>query len=163
MTDVKYPNINGTAPSWAQIRFSIDSHGRAIGISKISYKETIAREKVRGEGALALEMTEGEIDCEASITMTWREHRRLLSSLQSKASASGVTVSQVPFALTVLYRIDAGSQLIEDTLEGCRLKEIGQDHEAGPKGLMAEVPLDLMRIKWNGVYTSQSSQEATGS
>lgn len=162
MTDTKYPLINGTAPSWSSIRFSIDSHGRAIGISKISYKDTFAREKVRGEGAVALEMTAGEHDCEASMTMTWREHRRLMSTLAAKATASGVGIGEVPFTLTVLYRID-GSQLIEDTLEGCRLKEIGQDHESGPKGLMAEVPLDIMRIKWGGVYAAQSSQEQGGS
>jgi hypothetical protein len=157
-----YPNINGVAPDWAQIRVSISDHGRTLGLKGIDYSDKMSREKVRGEGALPMELTEGEYDAECSLTMNFREARKLQDSLRAKADSLGIPLYNLAFSITVLYRLDSGAQLIQDTIEGCKIQSFENSHEQGSKGLEVKIPVDCMRIKWNGVYYARSAQEDGG-
>jgi hypothetical protein len=157
-----YPNINGVAPSWAQIRVSISGHGRTLGLMGIDYSDKVSREKVRGEGSVPLEMTDGEYDSECKLKMAFREARAFQRSLELAADSLGVGVYQVPFEIQVAYRLDNGSQIIEDQIIGCKVQSFAQAHESGPKGLEVELPIDCMRILWNGRAYQKSAQEEAG-
>lgn len=159
MAQPAYPNINGVAPSWAEIRVSISGHGRTLGLMSIDYSDKMSREKVRGEGSVPLEITEGEYDAECKLKMSFREGRAFMRSIEQAAAQQGVAPYGVVFSITVTYRLDAGSQLITDTIEGCRVQSFAHAHEQGPKGLEMEIPIDCMRIRHNGQYYARSAQE----
>lgn len=138
------PLINGIRYSWASIELKI--RGKIVtGITEISYKNMVEREKVRGQGRVAQGITEGDLDCEASMTLALEDYQALLDELApDKIGAFDQT-----FTAVVSYEIPSG-KVITDTLIDCRIKEGDKSHSRGTEGLTVTCPMDVMEILEDG-------------
>lgn len=138
------PMINGVRYSWASIELKIK--GKIVtGIQEISYKNTIEREKVRGQGRAAIGIAEGDLDCEASMGLLLEDYQALLDEL----APDKVGAFDVPFTAVVSYELPSG-KVITDTLIDCRIKEGDKSHSRGAEALKVTCPLDVMDILEDG-------------
>jgi hypothetical protein len=160
MAEQDYPDINGYAPSWADIKVTSSITGGALidmsDIADISWKDSLEKGVKRGAGGRKMQRTVGQGDCEASITLYRSGYRKLEQALAAVAPTRGnqKRIGLVSFNISIVHS-PVGAELeppYETLLKGCCLKGREGSHAEGPDADKITVPLDVMQIatKENG-------------
>lgn len=137
------PLINGYRYSWASIEAKI--RGKILtGLTEITYQNSVERERVRGQGRHGQGWTAGELDSEASITLSKEDYDALLDELAPDKEGA----FDVLFEIVVSY--EENGRVTTDTLLDCRIKSGERSHSRGNEGLVVTVPLDVDEILENG-------------
>ncbi|WP_437309999.1 hypothetical protein [Sorangium sp. So ce388] len=150
MSELAYPLINGHAASWASIGLQIGgTEGTKLtgsqalrGFRAISYKSTLERSAVEGAGREVHAFTEGKLTHEASVTWIFETYDHLVQQLGDGFMDQG-------FVLSVSFRL--GTNVIRNVqIIAKGMKETGGDFSQGTEGLEIPMPLDVLRILYDG-------------
>jgi hypothetical protein len=146
MAELDFPTINGHAVSWANIELQvggIDLSGSTgyRGFKAISYKTTVERSEVRGAGREIISYTDGNVAHESSVTWIFESYHALVDQL-----GAGFMDKQI--TLTVSFKLADRFRTVEITTVG--MKEAGGDFSQGTEGLEIPMPLDTIRILYDG-------------
>ncbi len=148
MSELEYPTINGHAASWASIGLQLSganlSGSQALrGFKAISYKTTVERTAVSGAGREVMAYTEGTVAHEASITWIWETYDHLLQTLGEGFMDKGLVLS-------VSFRLGVNDTIRTVQITAAGMKETGGDFSQGSDGLESPMPLDVLRILYDG-------------
>lgn len=136
------PYINGRLYSWAQISLGID--GVPVnGIRAIRYSDTENKENIYGGGRYAVGYGDGQITCEAAITLLMDE----IVPLQN-ASPTGRLQDLAPFDITVCYMHPVSSKVVTDVITDCQFVKNDRDWQNGDTFEEVELTLLTPYIKW---------------
>jgi len=142
--------VNNIPFDHCSLEFEISSSGESFGImsgvDSIDYTETFNRTKYGGTNRQATARTDGDSECEGSITFyqSWWDY------LASKAAELKQPLALIEFTLTI-NKQHRGEVLHTDTLTGVKLGDIGNSSSKGPDALMVTCKLDVMNIYRDGV------------
>jgi hypothetical protein len=164
-TGLAEPLINGVQYDYSSLEVKVRGKpilGRAF--TAVSYKESLKPGKVRAGHPQALGRTRGEYDAEGSLEVPKTHLHTFLKELCGEAAVQGMAAGAIAgsvsagnvtigylessFLLTVSYG-DIGQASQEDTLVGCKITDIDENHKAGPDGLMVSLSLDIAYILRN--------------
>lgn len=136
------PYINGQVYSWAQIKFGIDGVP-TIGCRAVRYSDKEAKENVFAGGKYAVGFGDGQVSCEASITL-------LMDSVVplQNASPTGRLQDLAPFDITVCYMHPLSSKVVTDVITDCQFTDNSRDWNNGDTSEDVELPLLTPFIKW---------------
>lgn len=143
---LQYPLVNGERHDFAQIEVTIDTPAgpkRFKGFKAVNYKIALSPGAVRGTAARKLGRTLGEATEDGSLEMYLAEWDELRAAL-------GNGYMRKSFNVSVTYGAD-GVPATTDSLEGCRITEVGKDNGQGSDGLVAKLTLDIMKILEGGL------------
>lgn len=138
------PLLNGKYPQYSNVEIGIAGVRNFLGLTELNYSDSCEPGEARGNKIIRLGTTDGEYKAEGSITMHKRHHQELIKLL-------GDGFYLVTFEIVVIYDMNDGLGLLEDTIEGVRLKKNDQAHKQGNDPLMPKFDLDVTLILWNGV------------
>ncbi len=138
----KIPYINGKLYSWAQISLGIDGVP-VIGVRAIRYGDKETKDNVWGGGKYAVGYGDGQISCEASITLLMDE----VVPLQN-ASPTGRLQDLAPFDVTVCYMHPISSKVVTDVIRDCQFTENARDWSSGDTSEDVDLPLLTPAIDW---------------
>lgn len=138
----KIPYINGKLYSWAQISLGIDGVP-VIGVRAIRYGDKETKDNVWGGGKYAVGYGDGQISCEASITLLMDE----VVPLQN-ASPTGRLQDLAPFDVTVCYMHPTSSKVVTDVIRDCQFTENARDWSSGDTSEDVDLPLLTPAIDW---------------
>lgn len=162
MAEQEYPDINGYAPSWADIRVVSSIKGGDLlemsDIADISWKDGIESAEKRSPGGRKMQETAGQATQEASMTLYRSGLRKLERALAAVAPTRGnqKRIGLVRFDIQILHS-PVGAETeppYEVVLSGCRLKGREGSHAEGPDADKVTVPLSLMQI-----FTKENGEE----
>lgn len=143
-----FPLINGEAYSWASLRAEIQ-HGGGVfespDLQSLDWSDKLTPGAVRGYGAAKRARTRGEYEAEAKISFTLDGATKFLKSLAAVKKSTGLVVFDI--------HADWQENGVDHTAEiiGCRIAERGSQNAPGPDATKVEFPLDVMRIRVDGV------------
>jgi len=138
----QYPLINGTYPDFASIEIKIRGT-HYIGLTEISYSDTLEAGEVRGTHAQKLGTTTGQYSAEASMTMLRPEFDDLIQRL-------GPGYKQVAFDIVINYRPPGGA-MITDKIIGARITSTEISASQGSDPVSVSVTLAPNHLILNGV------------
>ena len=119
------------------------------GVTEINYSDTLEPGVLRGTGAFMRARTRGMYEAEASFTIAKEDFEPIKIALASRGFGGFM---EAPFQIAVAYS-EANAPLINDTIEGCRIKRNENSHSSGNSdGIVTKVDLSVFRIGWNGLY-----------
>lgn len=119
------------------------------GITEINYSDTLEPGILRGTSVYMRGRTRGSYEAEGSITIAKADFEAVKEALIALNRGG---FGEVEFLISVSYS-EATSPLINDTIEGCRIKHQENSHSSGNSdGLLTKVDLSVFRIGWNGKY-----------
>ena len=150
---MNYPLINGYRHSFASIELNVNGR-RIVGFAALNYSDSVERGKVRGNHPVALGMTRGDYDAEASLTLYNEEWDEL-------ATALGDGLYDAVFDITATFA-DDNAPTVTDKIIGCRFKKIGKSNSQGTDGTTVEKDLDLDHIEWSGKKPFKKMPQGTG-
>jgi hypothetical protein len=151
-----YPLINGYEPSFASIELKIAGSGvilPAPGIKAINYNDKTARAKIFGNSVLPQGRTRGQVTPSGSVEFYRRQWD---SALQILTGSGAWGISERSWVVTVTYA-EVGFSPIMDVLEGVSFINPDSSNSEGTDAAVVKLELDLMKILWNGVATSLST------
>jgi hypothetical protein len=155
MAEPTYPIINDWITSWASISCAVGGENLPTSTAlrafrAISYKTTVERTGVRGEGRNILGFTEGAISHEASVTVIAEAYYSLIDDLGEGFMDKGLD-------LTVQFKLP-NNRIRTVQIQAAGMKETGGDFSEGTDGLEFPIPLDVTRI----LYDNLEPTETTG-
>lgn len=119
------------------------------GITEINYSDTLEPGILRGTSVYMRGRTRGSYEAEASFTIAKADFEAVKAALISLGKGG---FGEVEFLISVSYA-EPTSPLINDTIEGCRIKHQENSHSSGNSdGLVTKVDLSVFRIGWDGKY-----------
>ncbi len=121
------------------------SFGIVTGLEEFDYTVTVNRTEMYGAGRLPQDVTEGDAEFEASITV----QRYWFHQLILNAEQLGIPLASLKFTLKFTY-FAKDEELVTDTLSGVMLKEIGNQGSHGPDTQMVSMPLRVGNIFFSG-------------
>jgi hypothetical protein len=123
-----------------------ETFGILEGIDSLDYKVKMNRTKLYGTSRLPIDMTDGDIDADSSITFlkSWFDY------ISAKARELKIPLAQLEMTGTVNYQ-HRGEVMHTDTLSQVRFAEIGHSLSKGPDPLMVVCPLILLNVYYDGV------------
>jgi hypothetical protein len=140
--------INGKVYQYDNLEIVINGIPYA-GITEINYSDTLEPGILRGTSVYMRGRTRGSYEAEASFTIAKEDFEGVKAALISLNRGG---FGEVEFLISVSYS-EATSALINDTIEGCRIKHQENSHSSGNSdGLVVKVDLSVFRIGWNGKY-----------
>lgn len=119
--------------------------GILTGLEEFDYTVTINRTEMYGAGRLPQDVTEGDAEFDASITV----QRYWFHQLLLNAEALGIPLATLRFLLKFTYYAK-DEDLVTDTLTDVMLKEIGNQGSHGPDTQMVSMPLRVGNIYFRG-------------
>lgn len=138
---MQYPMINGFRYDFSCIELRMKNKRRR-GFTDINYTTSREHGDVEADGEEKIGVTPGRVRDEASVTMLKEEADALIAE-------NGDRFGTKPFDIVVSYSSDSGNHT--DTLRGCRIKSVGNAHQAGGNGgLVVPIQLNVMQILING-------------
>lgn len=151
--------INGIVYDYSSITIVVNGVPYP-GITEINYSDTLEPGILRGTSAFMRGRTRGMYEAEASFTMAKEDYNVLIKALVTLGGGIAGFM-EVPFLISVSYA-EATAALINDTVEGCRIKHNENSHSAGNSdGLVQKADLSVFRIGWNGSYGVSSTSSGT--
>lgn len=135
------PLINGSAYSYANIQVNILGVP-VFGVTKISYKDTLDKQNLYGQGSNPIERGVGNYSAEASITLTKKEYVSLINAAPNRRLQD-----IPPFSIVVTY-INANNQTIVETLRNVEFMTNGIDVNQGDAQIEVNLDLILSHIDW---------------
>jgi hypothetical protein len=139
---LQYPRVNGTTFDFSCIE--ANANGMVCkDYEEISYSDDCEPGEARGTHQQALATTPGEYKAEGSLTMYKDAFDDWVAEL-----GDGYMVRSFP--ITVTYGNDF-TPLTTDTLHGCRIKKVENQHQKGNEPLKVKVDLYVAQIDHNGV------------
>lgn len=154
MAELDYPLLNGRAASWASISLRLGgaslSGAKALrGFRAISWKTTVERSPVKGAGRRVMAFTDGNVTDEASVTWIYETYDSLVQEL-------GASFMDKPIVLATAYKL--GTNVVRTVeIQAIGMKETGGDHSEGTEGLEVPMPLDVIRILYDGKDPAEDS------
>lgn len=151
MTRQAYPSVNGFQCSYADSQLTLDVPDGAqltdLDISAYKWSRTV-NQGVRKQGGVVTNVTVGDLDQDASITLSRESNDRLIRELAKVAPVQGGTkrLSLVRFSLLVQYTPVGSTAIFEYKLVGCRYLGDSDDAAEGSDPDEIEVPLGPTRI-----------------
>jgi hypothetical protein len=154
MAQQEYPDVNGYAPSWADISTSFSIGGGSVlemsDYAAISWTDTVEESFRKGAGGRKLQRTVGEASSEATLTLYRSGLRKLERALAAVAPSRGnqARISLTTFDIDILHS-PVGAETeppFQTKLKGCRLLERAGSHAEGPDADKIEVKISVMQI-----------------
>lgn len=142
--------VNDVPFDFCSMEFEISSNGESFGImtgiESVDYKETFNRTKYGGTNRQATARTDGDSECEGSLTFyqSWWDY------LAAKAAELKQPLALLEMTITI-NKQHRGEVMHTDTLTGVKLGDIGSSGSKGPDPLMVTCSLDVMNIYRDGV------------
>lgn len=128
------------------------------GIVEINYSDTLEPGILRGTSPFMRGRTRGSYEAEASLTIAKEDFEPVKAAL-IRIGRGGF--GETEFLISVSYA-DPTSPLINDTIEGCRIKHQENSHSSGNSdGLVTKIDLSVFRIGWNGLYAVSEASAGT--
>ncbi len=121
------------------------SFGIVTGLEEFDYTVTVNRTEMYGAGRLPQDVTEGDAEFDASITV----QRYWFHQLILNAEQLGIPLANLRFSMKFTY-IAKDEELVTDTLTDVMLKEIGNQGSHGPDTQMVSMPLRVGNIYFRG-------------
>lgn len=150
--------INGNAYDYSSI--TITCNGIPYqGINEISYNDSLEPGQLDGTGAYMRARTRGKYKAESSFTIGKKDFEPLKLVL-SRTPTGGF--GETPFLITVVYKELEDTDIIIDTIEGCRIMKQENSHKFGEDALVTKVDLSVFRICWNKRYLVAENVSAPG-
>jgi hypothetical protein len=147
MAPVPYPLINGLRYDFSSVE--ITAGARLFnGVKSIKFSQTLEPGKVRGNRSQVLGRTRGPLDSDGSLELYRLEFQDLISVLATLRP--GVGFMEAAFDITVTYS-EAGTPVIQDVLQGCRIKKHENSGQEGGDALTVACDLDIMMVLPGGV------------
>lgn len=152
MADNDYPELDGVAPSWADISVKASGDGVPLiemkDIAAISSGTTVEVGWQRGTGGRRRKRTTGQDSDEASITFYRSGWQKFLRNLLAKAPKRGnqALVGKVHFDIEIQHSIDGDDEIYQQRIKGCRI--LGRTIAAaeGTDAEQVEVPLSPAQV-----------------
>ena len=146
MAEIEFPIINGFVVSWASISLQIggiDLSGTTgyRGFRALSYKTTVERSPMYGAGREIIGYTEGTVAHEASVTWIFESYHAVIDQLGEGFMDKGMTLS-------ASFKLNDRFRAVTITSKG--MKEAGGDYSQGTEGLENAMPLDVIKILYDG-------------
>jgi hypothetical protein len=155
---ISYPQIRGHRYGWSSVQIVLDKL-KMTGFQSIDYSDSLDPGEVRGTRAALIGRTRGEYSAEGSLVFYREEFEEFGAMVAAGASLYGTTgLMEVSFPIIVQYS-EVSNIVIQDLLEGVRLKKIGGGGSEGPDASVIECDLSIMRIKWGGRASLKDEQE----
>lgn len=140
--------INGVIYQFSNVEIVLNGKPYQ-GITEISYSDTLEPGVLRGTSPFMRGRTLGQYEAEGSFTMAKQDFEILKPVLKALGRGG---FGEAVFLISVSYRA-AGLPLINDTIEGCRIKHTENSHSSGnTDALVTKCDLSVFRIGWNGDY-----------
>lgn len=144
---LQYPLINGHRFDFSSVEISAGAR-LFNGVKSLKYSQTLEPGKVRGNRSQVIGRTRGPLDSDGSIELYRLEFQELIATLA--ALRPGVGYMEAAFDITVTYA-EAGSTVIQDVLQGCRIKKHENNGQEGGDALTVACDLDIMMVLPGGV------------
>lgn len=149
---VQYPFINGVRYDYSSISF-IANNTRIVGITEISYKQSLEPGEVYGTLAQKIGVTRGQHKAEASFTILQLEYQNMINDLCILNDTPGSGYMETRFDILVQYQDGVGPNqgpLIQDEIRSAKIKSVDHARKAGNEANMVKVELDISFIVENG-------------
>lgn len=154
-TSQEYPELNGFAPSWADISTVINVAGGAtlkdIDYRSINWTSTVERADQRGaSGGRVIKRTAGQLTHEGSCEYYKSGLRKLLAVLLQVAPTRGNQrlVSLVSFDIVILHSVPGDPEIYHEEMRGCRLSSFESAMTEGPDAEVVAMDLAPMETAW---------------
>ncbi|MBS0198992.1 MAG: hypothetical protein JSR70_00920 [Proteobacteria bacterium] len=135
-------NNFGTVTGWAQIKAVL--YGRTlVGISKLSYKDSIEREAVMGGGQYPIGTGDGNYKAECSMTLLKEEVDGIMASLPANSRIHDIPPADVS-VLTV-----RNGKTVKDVIRNFQFSGQGREVSQGDKAVWLEMPCFCTHIDYN--------------
>lgn len=154
---ILYPFINGHRVSWASVEIGL---GTTItrGVKSADYSDTLTPGKMRGTGPNVIGRSRGEYDAKVSVELYAKEEQTWAQAILALAPVAGMGLGEIAFPLVFQYaELSDPSQVITDTLEGCRVAGRSYSGSEGSDLLTVKFDLDITRLLRNGVALYSAS------
>lgn len=145
--DRRYPNIRGKRMSFASVSLSMNGQVPTVAFKDISYDDTLSPVKVMGTSPIPLGRTEGTYEANASVEIYREEFDDFMKTLGALANGAGF--KETSFDIVITYS-ENGTDVITDTLVGCRIESNPSKATQGADPLTVPVKLNVLYILWNG-------------
>ena len=142
---IPVPRINGNYFDWSSVVITA-AGGRFVGVTELSYSDTVERGGVYGTNRKRIGRTAGQVSNEASITMMKDDAQALMKALAKGPNGYGDT----PFLVTASYA-ERGRSPITDVLVDCVITGVADSHSEGTEALRVALTLDVMEIVRDGL------------
>lgn len=125
------------------------SLGLVEGLEEFDYTVTINRTEMYGRSRLPIDVTEGDAEFAASITIS----RDWWHFVRDGAREAGIALASLEMVIAFTFYhpdVNGAPLLVTDTLTGVRVNEIGNSGSHGPDVLMVSMPLRVGNIYFSG-------------
>lgn len=145
MPGIQYPLINGNRFDFSSVEVVIDSVLFG-GVKEVTYSDSLEPGELRGNRAQLIGRTRGKYGAEGSLTLFKSEFQQMIALL----GGQGIGYMEASFTVVVAHS-EPGSDVVTDTLIGCRIKKAEDQKQEGGEPLTVKCDLHIMRIDRNGV------------
>lgn len=126
----------------------------------VSYSDTLDPGEQFGQSSLKLGRTRGQYNASGSVTLLKEDVQTLLAALAVLGQGGYMEAS---WDLSISYSSGLVDPLPQtDTLLGCRIVEIGDDHSIGNEVLVNELSLNIMSILRGGLSATSGGNSLAG-
>lgn len=146
-----FPNVDGIAPSWADVILKISPTGAAL-LEMKDFKALNSSRSVeigsQKAGGRVMKRTTGDSSQEASMTLYYDGYIKLLRGLKGLAPIRGNTrlISLVTFDIQVQYTPPGSVEIFDRRWKGCRISGDTANGAEGTDANEVEVPLSVIEI-----------------
>lgn len=142
-----YPNVRGMRMSFSSVKVSMDNQAPLIACKDISYDDTLSGVKVKGTNPYPLGRTRGDYEANGSIEIYREEFNDFMNTI---SPLQGFKESS--FDIVVQYS-ENGTDVITDTLVGCRIESNPSKASQSADPLTIAVKLSVMHILWGNRHS----------
>lgn len=151
MANQEFPNVDGVAPSWADVKVTAAIAGGSLvetpDIQAINTGRTLEVGTQMRAGRVH-KRTRGQVTSESSITFYRDGHTAFMNALTELAPRQGnrALLGLVEFDVTVQHEVPGDPTIYTRKLVGCRLGGDTMNSAEGTDAQVVEVPLHVKEI-----------------
>lgn len=157
MPTQSFPNINGDACSWADIKVSIDVPDVAevglVDLEGLKWMDKVDVGEQRGaSGGVVMATTRGSLSTEASMTLSRRGANQLIKALAVAAAelpnavnGNEIAISGVRYSILVEHTPLGSTEIFRAKLWGCRFLGRSHEYKQGNEADVVEVTLNPIK------------------
>lgn len=145
-----FPVFNGNAPSWADLRMTIEHDGATFEtpmFSALDWSDKVEPTDVYGQGATKLGTTKGRYSAEGKVTFYLTAAAAVYTSL----AAVNSSITEVRFDLIGSWKARADDDPTRVELQGCRLVDRNGSNSNSGDAATVEHTLNVTKILVDGV------------
>lgn len=149
--------INGSAFSFSSIEVVAGAQA-FTNIQSLNYTDELEPGELRGASSKVQGRTRGEYSASGSMALYKPDVQTLLATLAALGQGGYM---EAVFDITAVYR-EGVAAIVTDSLIGCRITSIEDDHSTGNEALQVTLNLHIMELARNGLSATSGGASAAG-